>query len=122
MTPQTHLILFVVFFFNDTATTEIYTLSLHDALPISITRTNLKWGIPVAGEAPHVFYVWFDALTTYMSAVDGKGLWPADLHLIGKEIVRFHAVFWPCFLKAAGLELPKRIFAHGWLLFEESKM
>jgi methionyl-tRNA synthetase len=89
---------------------------------LSITRTNLKWGIPVAGEAPHVFYVWFDALTTYMSAVDGKGLWPADLHLIGKEIVRFHAVFWPCFLKAAGLDLPKRIFAHGWLLFEESKM
>ncbi len=89
---------------------------------LSITRTNLKWGIPVAGEAPHVFYVWFDALTTYMSAVEGKGLWPADLHLIGKEIVRFHAVFWPCFLKAAGLELPKRIFAHGWLLFEESKM
>ncbi|MBZ5624224.1 MAG: methionine--tRNA ligase [Acidobacteriia bacterium] len=90
---------------------------------LSITRTNIKWGIPVAGEAPHVFYVWFDALTTYMSAVDGKpGLWPADLHLIGKEIVRFHAVFWPAFLMAAGLELPKRVFAHGWLLFEESKM
>ena len=60
---------------------------------LSITRTNIKWGIPVDGEAPHVFYVWFDALTTYMSAVDGKGLWPADLHLIGKEIVRFHAVY-----------------------------
>jgi methionyl-tRNA synthetase len=89
---------------------------------LSITRTNLKWGIPVAGEAPHVFYVWFDALTTYMSAVDGKGLWPADLHLIGKEIVRFHAVFWPAFLMAAGLPLPKRIFAHGWLLFENDKM
>jgi methionyl-tRNA synthetase len=57
-----------------------------------------------------------------MSAVEGKGLWPADLHLIGKEIVRFHAVYWPAFLMAAGLELPKRIFAHGWLLFEESKM
>jgi len=89
---------------------------------LSITRTNLKWGIPVVGEAPHVFYVWFDALTTYMSAVDGKALWPADLHLIGKEIVRFHAVFWPAFLMAAELPLPKRIFAHGWLLFEESKM
>ncbi|MBZ5585210.1 MAG: methionine--tRNA ligase subunit beta, partial [Acidobacteriia bacterium] len=89
---------------------------------LSITRTNIKWGIPVAGEAPHVFYVWFDALTTYMSAVEGKGLWPADLHLIGKEIVRFHAVYWPAFLMAAGMELPKRIFAHGWLLFEESKM
>jgi methionyl-tRNA synthetase len=89
---------------------------------LSITRTNIKWGIPVQGEAPHVFYVWFDALTTYMSAVEGKGLWPADLHLIGKEIVRFHAVYWPAFLWAAGLELPKRIFAHGWLLFENDKM
>jgi methionyl-tRNA synthetase len=85
---------------------------------LSITRTNLKWGIPVKGEAPHVFYVWFDALTTYRSAVEGTDLWPADLHLIGKEIVRFHAVFWPAFLMAAGLPLPKRIFAHGWLLFE----
>jgi methionyl-tRNA synthetase len=89
---------------------------------LSITRTNIKWGIPVAGEAPHVFYVWFDALTTYMSAVGGENLWPADLHLIGKEIVRFHAIYWPAFLMAAGLALPKRIFAHGWLLFEESKM
>jgi methionyl-tRNA synthetase len=89
---------------------------------LSITRTNLKWGIPVDGEAPHVFYVWFDALTTYMSAVDGENLWPADLHLIGKEIVRFHAIYWPAFLMAAGLELPGRIYAHGWLLFENDKM
>ena len=89
---------------------------------LSITRSNIKWGIPVEGEAPHVFYVWFDALTAYMTAVEGKGLWPADLHLIGKEIVRFHAIYWPSFLMAAGLDLPKRIFAHGWLLFEESKM
>jgi methionyl-tRNA synthetase len=89
---------------------------------LSITRTNIKWGIPVQGESPHVFYVWFDALTTYMSAVEGKGLWPADLHLIGKEIVRFHAVFWPAFLMAGGYELPKRIFAHGWLLFENDKI
>jgi methionyl-tRNA synthetase len=89
---------------------------------LSITRTSIKWGIPVEGHSPHVFYVWFDALTTYMSAVEGKELWPADLHLIGKEIVRFHAIYWPAFLMAAGLPLPKRIFAHGWLLFEESKM
>jgi methionyl-tRNA synthetase len=95
---------------------------------LSITRTNLKWGIPVEGEAPHVFYVWFDALTTYLSAVEGKcdsqghPWWPADLHLIGKEIVRFHAVYWPAFLMAAALPLPGRVFAHGWLLFEESKM
>jgi methionyl-tRNA synthetase len=89
---------------------------------LSITRTNLKWGIPVQGHAPHVFYVWFDALTAYKTAVEDKGLWPADLHLIGKEIVRFHAVFWPAFLMAAGLPLPGRIYAHGWLLFENDKM
>jgi methionyl-tRNA synthetase len=89
---------------------------------LSITRTNIKWGIPVQGEEPHVFYVWFDALTDYMSAVEGKNLWPADLHLIGKEILRFHAVYWPAFLWAGGFELPKRLFAHGWLLFENDKM
>ena len=75
---------------------------------------------PVEGN--HVFYVWFDALTTYKSAVEEHDLWPADLHLIGKEIVRFHAIFWPAFLMAAGYPLPKRIFAHGWLLFENDKM
>ena len=89
---------------------------------LSITRTTIKWGIPVPGEEKHVFYVWFDALSTYMSAVAGENQWPADLHLIGKEIVRFHAVYWPAFLLAAGLDLPKRIFAHGWLLFENDKM
>ena len=89
---------------------------------VSISRTTIKWGIPVANQAPHVFYVWFDALSTYMSAVDGEGLWPADLHLIGKEILRFHAVYWPAFLWAANLPLPKRLFAHGWLLFENDKM
>ncbi|HLW77250.1 MAG TPA: methionine--tRNA ligase, partial [Bryobacteraceae bacterium] len=89
---------------------------------LSITRTSVKWGIPVPDDPKHVFYVWFDALTTYMSAVHGEGLWPADLHLIGKEIVRFHAVYWPAFLMAADLPLPKRIFAHGWLLFENDKM
>jgi len=89
---------------------------------LSISRTTIKWGIPVPDEPKHVFYVWFDALTTYMSAVYGEDRWPADLHLIGKEIVRFHAVYWPAFLMAADLPLPKRIFAHGWLLFENDKM
>jgi methionyl-tRNA synthetase len=89
---------------------------------LSISRTTLKWGIPLPVEGNHVFYVWFDALIGYMSAVDGEDLWPADLHLIGKEIVRFHAVFWPAFLMAANLPLPGRIFAHGWLLFENDKM
>jgi len=92
---------------------------LHD---LSITRTTINWGIPVPVEGKHVFYVWFDALTSYMSAVQGQGLWPADLHLIGKDILRFHAIYWPAFLMAAGLPLPKQIFATGWILVQESKM
>jgi methionyl-tRNA synthetase len=106
----------------DTRRNEVISFVKAGLTDLSITRTSLKWGIPVQGESPHVFYVWFDALSTYMSAVHGKGLWPADLHLIGKEILRFHAVFWPAFLMAGGYELPKRIFAHGWLLFENDKI
>jgi methionyl-tRNA synthetase len=89
---------------------------------LSISRTTIKWGIPVPNEDKHVFYVWFDALSTYISAVEGEDLWPADLHLIGKEIVRFHCIYWPAFLMAAELPLPERVFAHGWLLFENDKM
>ncbi len=94
---------------------------------LSITRTTIRWGIPVPGEAPHVFYVWFDALIGYLSAVGGpnfdqRGLWPADLHIVGKEIIRFHAVYWPAFLMAADLPLPEQIWAHGWLLFDSEKM
>ncbi len=94
---------------------------------LSITRTSIRWGIPVPGEEPHVFYVWFDALTAYLSAVGGpeyerRGFWPADLHLVGKEIIRFHAVYWPAFLMAAGLPIPKQIWAHGWLLMDSAKM
>ena len=94
---------------------------------LSITRTSIRWGIPVPGEEPHVFYVWFDALTAYLSAVGGpnyekSGYWPADVHLVGKEIIRFHAVYWPAFLMAAGLPLPKQIWAHGWLLMDSAKM
>ena len=99
---------------------------------LSISRSSLKWGIPLPDDPAHVFYVWFDALTTYMSAI-GYGesgerralwekLWPADVHMIGKEIVRFHAVYWPAFLMAAGLPLPKKIYAHGWLVFQGDKM
>jgi len=89
---------------------------------LSITRTTIKWGIPVPVEGSHVFYVWFDALTAYMSAVKETNLWPADLHLIGKDILRFHAIYWPAFLMAAELPLPKQVFAHGWILFEDNKM
>jgi methionyl-tRNA synthetase len=96
---------------------------------LSISRTTLKWGIPWPDDEKHVFYVWYDALTSYMSGI-GYGddelqwekYWPADLHLIGKEILRFHAVYWPAFLMAAEEPLPKQIFAHGWWLFEEEKM
>jgi methionyl-tRNA synthetase len=97
---------------------------------LSITRTSIRWGIPVPGEERHVFYVWFDALTAYLSAVGGReykeqGYWPADIHLVGKEIIRFHAVYWPAFLMAGGFtpeEMPKQIWAHGWLLMDSTKM
>ena len=97
---------------------------------LSVSRTSIKWGIPVPGDEKHVIYVWLDALSNYITAL-GYGssdpgkfekYWPADLHIIGKEISRFHCVYWPAFLMAAGLPLPKSIVAHGWLLFEESKM
>jgi methionyl-tRNA synthetase len=96
---------------------------------LSISRTSLKWGIPWQGDEKHVFYVWTDALTNYITAVgypirkdEFARYWPADVHLVGKEIIRFHAVYWPAFLMAAGLDLPKKIFAHGHLLFQDEKM
>jgi len=99
---------------------------------VSISRKTIKWGIPWPGDPEHVFYVWYDALTSYMTAIgygegeegsaDFQKYWPADVHMIGKEIIRFHAVYWPAFLMAAELPLPKKIFAHGWLLFEQEKM
>src|SRR3984957_6247648 len=97
---------------------------------LSVSRSTFSWGIPVPDDPKHVIYVWLDALANYITAL-GYGqsdtskfeeYWPADVHMIGKEIVRFHCVYWPAFLLAAGLPLPKSITAHGWLLFEESKM
>ncbi len=97
---------------------------------LSISRSTFSWGIPVPDDPKHVIYVWLDALANYITAL-GYGsndaskfdkYWPADVHMIGKEIVRFHCVYWPAFLLAAGLPLPRGITAHGWLLFEESKM
>jgi methionyl-tRNA synthetase len=101
---------------------EVLSFVRQGLVDLSISRTTLKWGIPVPGEEKHVFYVWFDALMTYMTAVESDDAWPADLHLIGKEILRFHAVFWPAFLMAAGWPLPKAMFAHGFLLFDNDKM
>ena len=110
------------FILPETRRNEVIAFVKQGLQDLSISRTTIRWGIPVPNEEKHVFYVWFDALSTYMSAVYGEDLWPADLHLIGKEIVRFHAVYWPAFLMAADLPLPKKIFAHGWLLFENDKM
>ncbi|WP_142290452.1 class I tRNA ligase family protein, partial [Staphylococcus aureus] len=93
------------------------------------SRTTFDWGIPVPGDEKHVMYVWVDALTNYISALgypdttDGKwGYWPADAHIIGKDISRFHAVYWPAFLMSAGIPLPKRVFAHGFLFNRGEKM
>jgi methionyl-tRNA synthetase len=95
----------------------------NDLRDLSVSRTSFDWGVPVPGSAGHVMYVWVDALTTYLTGIgfpDREGdfarFWPADLHLIGKDIVRFHAVYWPAFLKSAGLPMPKKIFGHGFLL------
>jgi methionyl-tRNA synthetase len=100
---------------------------------LSISRTSVRWGIPVPDDPKHVLYVWFDADANYITAIgygaeDSKSqkkfehYWPADVHMVGKEIVRFHAVYWPAFLMAAGLPLPKQVVVHGWLLFEQDKM
>jgi methionyl-tRNA synthetase len=97
---------------------------------LSVSRTSFRWGIPVPDDPDHVIYVWLDALTNYMSALgypdrDAEGyrtFWPADLHVVGKDILRFHAVYWPAFLLAAGLEPPRRIFAHGWWTVEGRKI
>ncbi|HEV7345268.1 MAG TPA: methionine--tRNA ligase [Devosia sp.] len=95
---------------------------------LSISRTTFDWGIKVPGNDAHVMYVWVDALTNYLTATDWPGggarskYWPADLHLIGKDIVRFHAVYWPAFLMSANLPLPKKVFAHGFWLNSGEKM
>ena len=97
---------------------------------LSVSRTTFKWGVPVPSDDAHIVYVWLDALTNYITAVgfpeteadSYTQYWPADLHMVGKDILRFHAVYWPAFLMAAGLEPPKRIFAHGWWTNEGQKI
>jgi methionyl-tRNA synthetase len=97
---------------------------------LSISRTSFNWGIPVPNNPKHIMYVWLDALTNYITAAGFpeenapkyKQFWPADLHMVGKDILRFHAVYWPAFLMAAELELPKRVFAHGWWTNEGEKI
>ncbi|MFV9875570.1 MAG: methionine--tRNA ligase [Rickettsiales endosymbiont of Dermacentor nuttalli] len=96
---------------------------------LSVSRTSFKWGVPVPGDEKHIIYVWLDALTNYISAIgypdtnsDAFNYWPANIHMVGKDILRFHAIYWPAFLMAAELPLPKRIVAHGWWTNEGEKI
>jgi len=97
---------------------------------LSVSRTSFKWGVPVPGDDAHIMYVWLDALTNYLTAVGYpdtdsepfRTFWPADVHVVGKDILRFHAVYWPAFLMAAGVAPPRRVFAHGWWTVEGQKM
>lgn len=108
---------------------EVISFVKNGLIDLSISRASFKWGIPVPGDEKHIIYVWLDALTNYISALgypDKTGnyskFWPADAHVVGKDILRFHAVYWPAFLMAAGLPLPKSIIAHGWWTNEGQKI
>lgn len=102
---------------------------VNDLEDLSVSRSSISWGVPVPGDEKHVIYVWIDALSCYLTGI-GYGFdeelfnkfYPADLHLVGKEILRFHIVIWPALLMALGLELPKKVIAHGWILFDGDKM
>ncbi len=97
---------------------------------LCVSRTSFKWGIPVTFDDKHVIYVWIDALSNYITSLGYpdtnselfKKYWPADLHLVGKEIVRFHTIIWPCMLMSLGLELPRQVFGHGWLIIDGGKI
>lgn len=97
---------------------------------LCVSRTSFSWGVPVTFDEKHVVYVWIDALSNYITALgylsdndeNFKRYWPADVHLVGKEIVRFHTIIWPCMLMALGLPLPKQVYGHGWLILEGGKM
>ena len=97
---------------------------------LCISRATFDWGIPMPNDPKHVLYVWLDALTNYITALGYlsdddslfKKYWPADLHIVGKEIIRFHGIYWPIFLHALGLEIPKQIYAHSWIVMKDGKM
>jgi methionyl-tRNA synthetase len=93
---------------------------------LSISRTTFSWGAPIPGDPGHVMFVWFDALFSYLTPMlaspERRAFWPAKLHVVGKDILRFHAVYWPAFLMSAGIELPEQVYAHGFLTFNGHKM
>ena len=114
----------------ETRRNEVISFVSGDLRDLSVSRTSFDWGVPVPDDDAHVMYVWLDALTNYITAVGYpdtdaetyRRYWPADLHMVGKDILRFHAVYWPAFLMAAGLEPPRRVFAHGWWTNEGHKI
>jgi methionyl-tRNA synthetase len=114
----------------DTRRNEVVSFVSGGLQDLSVSRTSFQWGVPVPDDPDHVMYVWLDALTNYLTAVGYpdtnseafQTFWPADLHMVGKDILRFHAVYWPAFLLAAGIEPPKRVFAHGWWTNEGEKI
>ncbi len=114
----------------DTRRNEVVSFVKSGLRDLSVSRTTFDWGVPVPGNDRHIMYVWIDALTNYITALgypdtgssDFKSFWPADVHVVGKEIIRFHCVYWPAFLMAAGLEPPKKVYAHGWWTAEGQKM
>jgi methionyl-tRNA synthetase len=118
------------FILPETRRNEVVSFVKGGLTDLSVSRTSFKWGVPVPDDPDHVMYVWIDALTNYMTAVgypdtscdDYRKFWPADVHIVGKDILRFHAVYWPAFLMAAELEPPRRIFAHGWWTSEGKKI
>ncbi|MBT6441682.1 MAG: methionine--tRNA ligase [Alphaproteobacteria bacterium] len=114
----------------DSRRNEVISFVRSGLLDLSISRTSFSWGVPVPDDPKHIMYVWLDALTNYITAAgfpdeskpSWETYWPADLHMVGKDIVRFHAVYWPAFLMAAGLAPPKRVYAHGWWTNEGQKI
>ena len=118
------------FILPETRKNEVISFVKSGLKDLSISRKSFTWGIKVPSNTEHVIYVWLDALTNYLSALNFpntenkkyKAFWPADVHIIGKDILRFHAVYWPAFLIAANLPLPKRVFGHGWILSDDKKM
>ena len=118
------------FILPETRKNEVISFVKSGLKDLSVSRKSFSWGIKVPSNKDHVIYVWLDALTNYLSALNYpnenddlyKSYWPADLHLIGKDILRFHAVYWPAFLLAANIKPPKRVYGHGWILSGEEKM
>ena len=119
-----------LFLAPDTRRNEVISFVKSGLRDLSVSRTTFNWGVPVPDDPAHVMYVWLDALTNYITAVgfpdenapNYKKFWPADLHMVGKDIVRFHTIYWPAFLMGAGLQPPRRVFAHGWWTNEGQKM